>query len=1004
MINPPLALDTPVEGAVATRAEPRPFRLVRHISMSSLVAFCLMTTALAGLYRLRAEADLVRIEETRHAMFVEAIYGAVLDEGTPLAGATAGLDAAQLRAHPLTRHLGEAVRTQMAANRAVTRVTLYGRDGRVLFANDEDQIGEGALPYRARRALDGERTVSVLEQIALTNHAGRVRERSLLVSYVPLRDAPAGAVDGVFEVFSDVTPVVEHVRHTQQEMATFVALALALLYAVQFVIVKRADAILRRQARERTRAEEALRRAHEVLEQRVHERTAELSASNTRLRQEISERRRAEEAARENAQRFRVQVEHSPDAIVVFEAGAGALLEANANALRLFGLSAERLSGYTLGQLSPERQSDGSRSTALLADKVRQALCDGTAVLDWTLRATDGSEVVTEMRLAPLPARERPLILASLSDIRERKRTEAELRLAASVFEDGLDGIMITDAQGVILRVNRAFTAITGYPPEEAVGQTPRLLRSDRHDGAFFRDLWTALLRTRQWKGEIWNRRRSGEVYPECRSISAVLDSRGVVSHYISVFTDISDKKLSEERLHHLAHYDALTELPNRALFQERLAQALESASGNGRAVALLFVDLDRFKLINDTYGHPTGDRLLQGVAARLRECTRQGDTVARLAGDEFTVLLEGLTPAEAAGRARRVAQKLLATLAAPFYLEGHEMFVTTSIGISLFPADGADGATLLRNADTALYRVKDSGKNGLRFFTEDMNAAAVERLALENRLRHAIEHEELVLHYQPKVSLASGRVQGVEALLRWNDPELGLVPPAKFIPVAEETGLIMSIGGWVMQQACTQMRVWLDAGHTDLHIAVNLSARQFQDPGLVQTVAGALEASGIPPGSLELELTETFIMANPEESIAILRTLKEMGVRLSVDDFGIGYSSLSYLKRFPIDGVKIDRSFLQDTPADPDSAAITSAIIALGHRLGLEVVAEGVETAVQHAFLREHGCQVGQGELFGAPVAAAACGEVLRLGLGVRRLPGEAGDKLRDSGAAPAG
>jgi diguanylate cyclase (GGDEF)-like protein len=470
------------------------------------------------------------------------------------------------------------------------------------------------------------------------------------------------------------------------------------------------------------------------------------------------------------------------------------------------------------------------------------------------------------------------------------------------------------------------------------------------------------------WQGESWCRRKSGATFPAWHRISALRDGRGEVLHYIHLITDVTDKKLSEERIHHLAHYDGLTDLPNRLLFNERLIHSMERASRNDAKVALLFLDLDRFKNVNDTLGHQTGDSMLQVIAERLRRIVRAQDTLGRLGGDEFTVVIEDLGCLEDAGA---VAHKLLQAIAQPVIIGNHELFVGASIGISLFPDDGRDVQTLLRNADAAMYRAKEQGRNTYQFYTPDLTCASLERLALENSLRRALERNELRLVYQPLVDAASGRVMGAEALLRWQHPAKGLVPPDIFIPLAEETGDIAAIGAWVMETACAQLQAWRRQGLVLGRVAVNLSGQQIVRGNLVETVRGILARTGAMPLDLELEITEGFVMSHLDEGLQVLNELRNLGVKLAIDDFGTGYSSLAYLKRLPINRLKIDRSFVQHIPNDKDDMAIASTIIAMAHTLDLQVIAEGVEEISQLDFLRHQLCDEVQGFLLGEPLTA---------------------------------
>jgi diguanylate cyclase (GGDEF)-like protein/PAS domain S-box-containing protein len=551
-------------------------------------------------------------------------------------------------------------------------------------------------------------------------------------------------------------------------------------------------------------------------------------------------------------------------------------------------------------------------------------------------------------------------------EINERKAVEADLQLAASVFEYSMEGIMITDADAHILSVNKAFTDITGYSADEAIGKTPRLLRSNLHDESFYQELWASLEQEGMWQGEIKNRRKDGELFPVWSNISAVRDEHEQVRRYINIFTDITDKKLSEEHIYRLAHYDILTGLPNRALLQQRLQQALQLAKRHRHKLAILFLDLDRFKLVNDTLGHAVGDQLLQQVGKQLTACVRKADTVSRLGGDEFVIILDDLASTDAAAQ---IATKVLETLSRPFNLHGHDVYVTASAGISLYPDDGEDANHLFKNADTAMYRAKEQGKNTYRFYTEEMNMAVTERLALESQLRRALDEERMCLHYQPRVDLDTGRIVGMEALLRFIDPRQGTLAPGRFISIAEDTGLIIPIGKWVFRAACQQYRVWREQGLDVPHISVNMSGRQFMDAGLVDSISGTLEETGINAENIELELTETFLMENPQKTISVLGELKSLGFNISIDDFGTAYSSLTYLKRFPVDKLKIDRSFISDIPDDADDIAITKAIIAMARNLNLWIVAEGVETEAQLSFLKAHGCEEVQGYYFSRPL-----------------------------------
>ena len=549
-------------------------------------------------------------------------------------------------------------------------------------------------------------------------------------------------------------------------------------------------------------------------------------------------------------------------------------------------------------------------------------------------------------------------------------------KLADKIFEHSSEGVMITDPKGVIINVNKAFTQVTGYSREEVAGETPSLLNSGRQDPVFYRVMWQALIETGHWQGEIWNRRKNGEIYLEWLSITAIKDNLGHTTHYVAIFSDITAVRENEERLHNLAYYDALTELPNRILFNDRLNQAMARADRGKQMVAVMLLDLDRFKIINDTLGHMAGDTLLIDVARRVGGCMRESDTVARLGGDEFIVVLPEL---DSINHASLVAQKIIDVLAQPFTLANQEVFITASIGISFYPSSGGSAEMLVKTADIAMYHAKEQGRNNYQFYRSSASDETSALFALEHSLRRALERNELSLHYQPQIDIETGGITGMEALLRWQHPERGMIPPNEFIPLAEETGLIIPIGEWVLLSACIQNKEWQDAGIPPVRIAVNLSMRQLKQKNLVAKITEILAETGLEPRWLELELTESVIMQNAEDSVQQLNDIKALGIGLAIDDFGTGYSSLSYLKRFPIDRVKIDQSFVQGVCNNPDDAAISQAIIALAASLNLKVTAEGVETADQLTFLRDHQCCDAQGYLFSRPVPTDAMTRMLQ-------------------------
>jgi len=563
-----------------------------------------------------------------------------------------------------------------------------------------------------------------------------------------------------------------------------------------------------------------------------------------------------------------------------------------------------------------------------------------------------------------------PRFIVLSRDITERKRVESELRIAATAFE-AQEGMLITDAAGIILRVNKSFAKITGYSAQEVVGNNPRILNSGLHDTHFYREMWDRISEFGNWEGEIWNRRKNGEVYPELLAITAVKRSDDIITNYVATFSDISERKEAAKKIEQLAFYDPLTGLPNRRMLVDRLTQALAVSSRNGMEGALLFLDLDHFKTINDTLGHHVGDMLLQQVAQRLSCCVREGDTVARLGGDEFVVMLEGLSADEvsSAEQTEAVGEKILTTLSRPYQLAGHEYHNTSSIGAVLFSGHQQSVDALLQQADIAMYQVKQSGRNNLRFFDPQMQHAISVRAELESELRKALEKNQFHLFYQIQVD-ALNRPLGAEALIRWVHPERGLVSPVQFIPLAEETGLILSIGAWVLGTACAQLKVWQQDQKTrDFMLAVNVSARQFCHSDFVDQVRKLVAYYEITPGRLKLELTESLLMDTIEVNIATMTALSEIGVQLSLDDFGTGYSSLQYLKRLPLDQLKIDQSFVRQLASDNSDKAIVGTIIAMAESLSLNVIAEGVETEEQRQLLKQMGCNCFQGYLFGKPM-----------------------------------
>ena len=554
---------------------------------------------------------------------------------------------------------------------------------------------------------------------------------------------------------------------------------------------------------------------------------------------------------------------------------------------------------------------------------------------------------------------------------RQRQVIFNETSLASKVFEDGLEGVLITDAQGTVLRTNPAFTVITGYSTEEALGKKPSLLKSGRHDQAFFAGLWAALLRDGRWEGEIWNRRKNGEGFVALETISAVRDLAGEVVHYVSTFRDVTERIQSEERMRHLAHYDALTHLPNRTLFIDRLEHALIRARRERGTLTLLFIDLDYFKAVNDSLGHAAGDDLLCILAARMTHVLREADTVARLSGDEFAVFMEGVSEqADIDG----VLKKILEALLAPAEIINRSVTIGASIGVAIFPRDGEDGETLLRSADTAMYRAKEKGRGCFEYYRPEFAEHADDRFTVISELRRALERGEFILHYQPKIDARNGRLAGVEALVRWQHPHKGLLAPDRFIPLAEQTELIMPLGDWVLETACRQAVAWNStATLSGLKMAVNLSGVQIARGGLSERVERTLAESGLTPDQLEFEVTEGVMIEGMREGFKTLSALRNLGIGIAIDDFGTGYSSLAALKQLPITRLKIDRSFVANLPEDENDLAIAQMIVRMADSLRLQVTAEGVETEAQAICLRGMGCHELQGYFYARPLPATA-------------------------------
>jgi diguanylate cyclase (GGDEF)-like protein/PAS domain S-box-containing protein len=688
-------------------------------------------------------------------------------------------------------------------------------------------------------------------------------------------------------------------------------------------------------------AQDALRQSHLELEQRVAERTHELS-------QQLD---------------FMHQLVEAIPGPVFYKNRAGCYLGCNQAFLEMIGKSRAEVVGASVYDVAPRALAD--RYMAADEELFQRA---GSQVFEAQVLRADGQyrDVVFHKAIYGVPGEAVCGLVGIMLDVTERKRMEQRLQQAATVFDSSAEGITITSPKGEIIAVNRAFTEITGYCEDDVLGVNPRILQSGLQGAQFYREMWRTLHTCGRWQGELWNRRKDGQAFLESLTVSAVKDSQGCVTHYVGVFSDITELRKAHDQLDHQAHHDPLTGLPNRLLLGDRLHKALQRAHRDERGLAVLFVDLDRFKNINDTLGHQVGDRVLCEVARRLTRLRREADTVGRLGGDEFLIIIEDLADPAAVSH---IADKILTLLQdSPVTVE-QEFYVGASIGISLFPQDGGDAETLLKNADVAMYRAKERGRNTYEFFTKELTQSSLARLQMETDLRRAIDRGELRVFLQPQFSLSSGELVGAEALVRWLRPELGLVMPGEFIKLAEESGLIVPIGEWVQQTAAGQWAAWVAAGFKPGVLSINVSGVEFRRGRIQETARKTLARSRLPAQFLELEITESAIMTQAENSVQVLDALRAMGLGLVIDDFGTGYSSLAYLKRLPLNKLKIDQSFVRGLPSDAEDRAITRAVIALAHSLQLTVIAEGVESEAQREFLAGEGCDEMQGYLRGKPM-----------------------------------
>ena len=677
------------------------------------------------------------------------------------------------------------------------------------------------------------------------------------------------------------------------------------------------------------------------------------------------ERRRRDEALRQSEKRYRQMFDNNRAVKLVIDPLDGRIVDVNRAAVEFYGYTREQLRAMKVSDLN-------TLSDEQIRMEMSRAASRMQSYFEFKHRLANGEIRDVEVYSGPFEAEGKTYLYSIISDATEKRKAESLLRIQGAAIESSMDGIAVIDPSGNIAYVNDSFKKLYGRGEKELVAYPWLSLHAVEERNRLHKEIVTRLVESGQWGGESVGLRRNGAQFPEEMSLTRLEDGS-----FVCVVRDVTERTQAEEQIRHLAYHDPLTELPNRLLFRDRLNVALSHAERHRERLAVLFLDLDRFKVINDSLGHNTGDALLQEVSTRVLDVVRESDTVARLGGDEFTVLLPSLRSQE---DAIAIARKIMETVRAPFHIDGRELYVTTSIGVSIFPEDGSQADVLLKNADTAMYQAKENGRNNIQSFNAVVNARTLERLALENGLRQGLARSEFELYYQPIIELATGGLHGCEALLRWNHPEAGLIPPGNFIGLAEETGLMVPIGTWVLEEATRQAARWHEAGYSNLAIAVNVSGSQIEHPDFRAHVRNAIEMSGINPSLLEVEITESYAMQDPEASAATLQELKKLGVSISVDDFGTGYSSLSYLKRFPIDTLKIDASFVRDMNDDLDTAEIVNAIVAMGHNLRLQIVAEGVELPDHRARLLESRCDRAQGYYYSPPLRRQAFEELLRL------------------------
>jgi len=668
-------------------------------------------------------------------------------------------------------------------------------------------------------------------------------------------------------------------------------------------------------------------------------------------------------------------IKHAPEASLIIDAARGIIIEANENAADLFKKPLQELLTCTLISLSPEKQPDGTRSDLRLNEFIINAIDGETPSFEWSFSTAEGKIISCTINLMRLPSQKEIIIHGSISDITQQKYTALQMHKLSTALEQATDAVMVTDANGTIEYINRSFEKITGYNQQDAIGKTPNILRSGNQTAGFYKSLWKTIRAGEPFSNVFLNRKKDNSLYYEEKKITPLHNSQGEITHYISTARDISSHMKIQEHLEFLANHDVLTQLPNRTELTNLLSQEIFTAANNEAPLAVLFLDLDKFKAINDTLGHDVGDISLQQVSKLLINNLKKDNIIARFGGDEFVVVLNDIDNANEAGQ---IAQHILDTFTTPFMIDGHEVFMSASIGITIYPHDGDDSKALLKNAGIAAYYAKDRGRNAFNFFNTRMSDVADSRHEMELKLRHALENDEFHLLYQPLVEMESGRPVGVEALIRWQPEGSHPISPLEFIPILEETGLIVSVGEWVLETACKQLSRWKKMGAKEFRMSINISSRQFHDDELEAMLLNNIAKYNINPPDLDLEITESLLLEQSENTISMINRISKIGFHLSIDDFGTGYSSLSYLKRLPLNTLKIDRTFVHDIQTEDDSTTLVKAIVAMANSLRMNIIVEGVETEQQLEILQEMGCKVAQGYYFSKPVVAEELSNLL--------------------------